>query len=399
MKKKYFLINSLNTGGAERQATLILNNIEFEKIFLIEDRVDFDLTKKLKIDVIGQSFYSLFGPISKLLSLPLISAKLSKNIERNSIVLSFLEMSNYVNIVSSILFKKHQAIISLRTIPSMQYSSGFGFIHRFLIRTLYHRAEKVLCNTQGAKKDLFQNYGVKNSQIEVIPNGYEIATIENLAQEPTGIDLVFKTVKTLCYVARLTPGKGHIELLSILKALKDKGAKLCLILLGSGPTKRLILKEAKRLSLEVTESTLNFSESGIPDVILLNFQKNPYKFVSKATVFISPSKWEGLPNAIIEALICNTLVVSSDCPSGPKEVLLPKNRRPAGALLTTFSTEGPATKRQINLWADKIISLLDNPAECQALTQAGKSRSLDFSKDSVIREWNKYLTQSDSPPP
>ena len=57
------------------------------------------------------------------------------------------------------------------------------------------------------------------------------------------------------------------------------------------------------------------------DVKILNFQKNPYKFIIKADVLVLTSKFEGLPNVLLEALSLKKFVISSNCPTGPKEIL------------------------------------------------------------------------------
>ena len=84
------------------------------------------------------------------------------------------------------------------------------------------------------------------------------------------------------------------------------------------PARLLILGEGRdRLSLEnlISEYGLN------QDVSLPGFVSNPYAYLSRASLFVLSSRWEGLPTVLIEALCCGTKVVSTDCPSGPKEIL------------------------------------------------------------------------------
>lgn len=388
----YFLINSLNTGGAERQASLILSHIKFKKTFLLENRIDFEIKKQQNFVTLGNRFYSILGPASKLLSLPWLGIKLAQSIEESSKVLSFLEISNYINILSAILFKKHKSMISLRTIPSMQYKAFSGMVHKLLIKLLYPHASVIVCNTLGAKEDLIRNFFIPPEKVVVIPNGYDLEDIQDQAAKQTHLDQYLKERDAICYVARLTYGKAHIELLSVFREVKFKNPKAVLVLLGDGPMKERIYGECKRLNLSVW----NYNESRFPekdqDILFLGFQNNPYSFVSKSKVFVSPSKWEGLPNAIIESLICKTPVISSDCPTGPREVLISIDVPEAGILLPTFKSDFSLSTSELQLWSKSILSLLCDRSKVDTLQENGLKRSQDFSKQRVLKDWEYILS-------
>ena len=84
------------------------------------------------------------------------------------------------------------------------------------------------------------------------------------------------------------------------------------------PARLLILGEGtERPALEALIRQLDLEQ----DVSLAGFVTNPYAYMAQASLFVLSSRWEGLPGVLIEALCCGTPVISTDCPSGPREIL------------------------------------------------------------------------------
>jgi glycosyltransferase involved in cell wall biosynthesis len=81
-----------------------------------------------------------------------------------------------------------------------------------------------------------------------------------------------------------------------------------LIILGEGPDRKDLLALARALDIG-------------NDVALPGFTGNPFAFMARAAVFVLPSRWEGFPNALVEAMACGTPVIAADCPSGPHDIL------------------------------------------------------------------------------
>jgi len=109
-------------------------------------------------------------------------------------------------------------------------------------------------------------------------------------------------------VGKLKPQKGFDVLLRAFARVRAaRPARL--VILGEGPQRRALEQLARELGLSAD------------DVALPGFVANPYAWMARSAVFALSSRWEGLPNALIEALACGCAVVSSDCPSGPAEIL------------------------------------------------------------------------------
>lgn len=165
-------------------------------------------------------------------------------------------------------------------------------------------ADLTIAPSHGVKDDFVRFYGTSARKIVVIPNPVDISRVESLASE--NININHKPY--ILAVGRLTPAKGFKFLIQAFAIVVRKTPELNLVILGEGPDKELL----ERIS----------SDLGIKDkVIFPGFVLNPYPYYKQAEVFVLSSLWEGSPNALIHALVLGVPVVSTDCPSGPRELI------------------------------------------------------------------------------
>jgi glycosyltransferase involved in cell wall biosynthesis len=149
-------------------------------------------------------------------------------------------------------------------------------------------------------------------------------------------------------VGRLDRQKDFLTLLKAFERVRQ--ARSCrLVIVGEGPL---------RGALETARGTSAYPE----DIDLPGFVAKPFSYMSHADVFVLSSRYEGLPNALIEALACGAPVVSADCPSGPREIL--DNGR--------FGRLTPVGDDKA--MADAILATLDHPVD----RQISKARGFDF---------------------
>ena len=114
--------------------------------------------------------------------------------------------------------------------------------------------------------------------------------------------------KFLIAAGKLAKWKGFDYLLRACKELKNKKINFKLIILGDGPEKKNLNELSKELKID---NNVNF----------LGYVKNPLKYFKKSDIFILSSLVEGMPNVLIEAMMCDCTIVSTDCETGPKEIL------------------------------------------------------------------------------
>ena len=179
----------------------------------------------------------------------------------------------------------------------------------FLLRRFFPGASEIVAVSNGVASDYANVTGIPLEQFKVIYNPVVTPEILEKAAEP--LDHPWfnsKEPPVIISVGRLTEQKHYACLIDAFAKVREKQ-----------PARLMILGEGElRPDLEKQISELNLNE----DVDLPGFVMNPYKYVRNAAVFALSSKWEGLPTVLIEALAVGAAVVSTNCRSGPEEILM-----------------------------------------------------------------------------
>ena len=295
-----FLNDTMCGGGAEKSMALIIKELSKKnKIFLIslDSEICFEFNRNVEIITFNKILNSI---LKKSLSLIKDSYKLSKLVKAKNIkkVISFQYRSNLINILSRILFNSsHKVIISERNYPekSLEYNKLFKLIVKFL----YKKADLVIVNSTDSF-NLMKEWGISN--VIRIFNGYNKEEIKRLSDEKLEIK---KQKKVIVNVGRLTYQKGQRYLIEALRFLPEYE----LWLIGKGENEIYLKNLSKKYGIENR-------------VKFLGFQKNPYKFIKNADVFVFTSLYEGFPNALAEAIILQKPVVCFDFKAGANDLIL-----------------------------------------------------------------------------
>jgi glycosyltransferase involved in cell wall biosynthesis len=179
---------------------------------------------------------------------------------------------------------------------------------RKVVRWLYPQADVIVAPSNGVADDLAVVAGLRREAIQVVYNPVVSNALLARAQEaPDHPWLSDKTIPVVLGIGRLSRQKDFGTLIRAF-ALVRRHLSARLLILGEGQ---------ERAELEDL-----IHREGLSEVVSLpGFVTNPYALLTHAALFVLSSQWEGLPGVLIEALACGTLVVSTDCPSGPKEIL------------------------------------------------------------------------------
>jgi len=312
MKTVNFIIASLSTGGAEKVVANLskeLVNRYNVNIILFGSNSSEDYSTNGNIIYLDK-INTRLNPIYKIFAFFLRINKLRKIKKKSDISISFIEYPNFINVLSRV--KGHKTVLSVRNHMTMKHSKGLkSMIWKWTIRRYYRNADKIVSCSKEIEYDLIKNYHIPSPLITVIYNGYPINEIRKMSTETLDVkeqEIFDKPV--IISIGRLSYHKGFTKLIKAFHLLKKDYNDFQLVILGKGE----MLDELNTL---ITDLHLNDS------VHILGFKKNPYTYIAKSKVFVLNSSYEGFPNVLLEAMICGLPVISSDCLSGPREIIAP----------------------------------------------------------------------------
>ena len=250
------------------------------------------------------------GASRVLTSLPGLARYLRR--ERPRALLSAMGHANVVAIMARTLSSGHTRLVvsehSTLSASRAHATSRRGRSMAHFMRWLYPRADGLVAVSAGVADDLARSIRLPRQRIEVVYNPVVNDSMTVLGQAvPPHHWAADVQVPLILAAGRLVPEKGFCTLIRAFASVR----KLCearLLILGEGPM---------RPQLEAVIAQLGLHDS----VNLPGFVDNPFAFMRRADLFVLSSVYEGLGNVLIEAMSFGTPVVSTDCPSGPAEIL------------------------------------------------------------------------------
>jgi glycosyltransferase involved in cell wall biosynthesis len=396
MKRVLLLIPNLDFGGAQRVFKSLSEGLAAqyevtECVFNLDKGHAFPSTNSL-ISLNVPAGNSLFGKVCRFVQ-RCYRVNRIKNKLKIDITISHLEGADYVNYFSFSGEKKVFCIHGSKLYDQNITGILGWFRSKVLIPLVYPKADRLVAVSQGIKDELVRNFSCGKDRITVINNGFDIEAIQTMGAEPLEnvYSSFFQTNRILITHGRLVNEKNH-ELL--LKVFSDKSLqqKAKLVVLGDGPLRRDLVELSKSLQLltyHVSEP-MEFSERY--DVYFLGYQHNPYSYLSRSTCFLFPSKYEGYPLSLCEAMACGLPVISSNCNYGPEEILGYTSGEQLsdiqfakyGVLVPLFDVES---------WVRAITLLLDGDALLNNYKSQSELRAKSFSLSNFTVNWNTLVNE------
>jgi glycosyltransferase involved in cell wall biosynthesis len=253
-----------------------------------------------------------------------------------------------------------RSIIRIQTTLSQSFENKARASHHVLpwiVKATYPAAGTVVANSSGVAADVADLTRLDRDEVRVIHNPTVTDELFDLADEP--VELPWDEVggDLIVTAGRFVPVK---DFGTLLRAFASYAAsrEARLIMLGQGELR----EELETLAVDL----------GIGDSVWFpGFVDNPYAYLRLADLFVLSSRWEGLPNTVIEALACGTQVVATDCPSGPAEIL---RNGEFGTLVPVSNSDALAEGMATELSTDRDAETL-------------RERARDFSLDTITDEY------------
>ncbi len=301
-KRLIIFMPSMEGGGVEKNIIIITNYLSkfIDNIELItfDDKFNRFFNKKVKIINFRKytktkinKYFKYFTCLTLLIKRMMVKEK----------TFIFAFQANVYCILLALLFNK-RIITRSNSSPSGWSNS---LIKNLIFKILFKYPYKIIVNSKNFRKEFFKRF---NIYPKMIYNPVNKSEILSKAKEKIN-DSFFskKNYLKIINVSRFTDQKDHLTLLKAFKIVK-KTIPSKLLLIGYGSNKTQILNFIKKNELQ-------------KNVKIVNFTFNPFKYIAKSDLFVLSSLYEGLPNVLLETMVLKRYIISSNCPTGPSEIL------------------------------------------------------------------------------
>ncbi len=365
-----FLITNLAGGGAERSLQTLTQHLtengHSAEIFTMEAPAQpesFPATVKITPLVAS----GLSKGFWRIVLMPLQALHLSWLLYKRKIpiLVGYMYRPNLLAVLAKLLGAPIRVYLTDH-VAALTYFSQIGLpgtiLHRF-VRMLYPRADGIAGVSAGVREDLIK-LGIPADKISVVHNPLPIREIREAAEEPHELKVWVQSQPTITTVGRLIDQKDHAMLIRAVAEVR-KTRPVQLLIIGAGPLQKKLEEQIVELKLQACAR-------------LAGWQSNPYSLVAASQVFALSSGFEGFGIALVEAMACGVAVVSTDCVTGPSEIL--EDGR-WGALVPVGDWRA---------LAENIQHLLDSPELRQERAQAGQYRADEFDVATISEKFLKW---------
>jgi len=346
-----FILTDFSGGGAEKAVLKLLILLEGRghnvQVIVFRDKPEYSVPDNISPIVLAQQ--PSFGWIGKRV----LAYKLNRKVReleaqcgRFDVIVSTLPFADEVSILAKLPNHWCRIANTLSAESDRLFQTNPRKAKRRLnrYRKLYN-GRNLIAVSSGVKVDLISRLDLVKSNIQTIYNPFDFENIRQLAKE----SVETQRGRYIIHVGRFSKQKRHDVLLRAYQGISHKH--------------KLVLLTNKSKNLKKMIDSLGLENR----VIVAGFQANPYSWIAGADLLVLSSDHEGMPNVLIESLIVGTPVVSTDCPSGPREILgqdFPQYLTPVGdpqslAQAIDLALHNQVKMTSINLSKYQLSSSLD----------------------------------------
>ncbi|MCH5275870.1 MAG: glycosyltransferase [Lachnospiraceae bacterium] len=362
MRKVVFHLNCLEQGGAERVVTTLANylvNDGYEVIIATEWTADneFVIDEKIRRIHVGlSSRQEKKNRMSKFIC-RVKNLRTFLKAEKPDVVIAFAKKANYRALMAA-YFTKIPVIVSVRTNPYLHY---VGRKDKFLIPLLYSRAAGNVFQTEGARA-FFPKRIQERSRIILNP----------INDKYIGVSEPVQRRKAVVQSGRLVDFKNQLMLIDAFVIVHEKHPDYKLEIYGgdSGDGTKKLLEE----SLERQHASDYIFLMGASDALETH--------LNDAALFAFSSDWEGLPNALMEAMALGLPIVATDCPCGGPKTLIQDG---VNGLLVPI--------KDAQAMADGILKLIENRELAERLGKKARGIRNIANTRAICDQWKEYIEE------
>jgi glycosyltransferase involved in cell wall biosynthesis len=362
-KRVLFLLPSLAGGGAERVFSSLLRHLDHDHFELHlavlnaggaywHDVPDHVAIHDLKISRVRYALPSVVRLVWTL---------------RPHTILSTLGYMNLVLILGKPLLPRFTKVLVRETTmistflqEETKHPRFWGRVYRYL----YGRASKVVCSSEAMVNDMVEHLKVPREKLVRIYNPLDVESVRRCAK--IGGNPYRGRGPHLIAAGRLSREKGFDILLDAMPMILEHFPNAQLAILGEGPSRAQLMRQAEGLGLN-------------EEVQFLGFEQNPWRYIGNADLFVLPSRYEGLPNVLLEALALGVRVVAADCPGAIREI------QASGAEMVLVPQENPVAL------AEAIVSICRSPKISSDLSTISPPVLRNFELQRIIGEYSELF--------
>ncbi len=357
------LPNLVGAGGQRAVLNLFhaLDRESFEPKLLVQEKIGSFLPEAENLEGVELILNREFNRSD----LPFLIGETTKHARSSDIILAGLEgRASFCGLIAAKIARK--PVVAWVHIDWRAFLEMVSWRQKISLRS-YIFADHIVACSMGAAASFADLFSIPNDRISTIYNGVPLERVRENADAalPEHLKTIFEQ-RTVVMVGRLDEQKGYSYIIDAHAQLIRQGLDHNLVIVGEGKLLSQLKAQAELLGVAGS-------------VHFVGFQVNPHLFIKRATIFALSSVFEGFGLVLVEALACGTPIVSTNCPSGPAEVLAD------GKYGLLVPPKDPAAL------ATGLHRLLVDAAERDRFGRLGPGRAKTFDERARMKEWEDLL--------